>query len=98
MTVLLDEDLSTALAFRLRDHQVESVSGRGWQGVKNGKLLALVQEAGFQVFITADRNMRHQQQLDSYLFAVLVLSTNHWPTIRKNTQPIRDALSIAKAG
>jgi hypothetical protein len=44
----------------------------GWDGIKNGRLLALAQ-AEFQVFITGDRNLSFQQNLSGFSIAVLVL-------------------------
>jgi hypothetical protein len=44
----------------------------GWDGIKNGRLLALAQ-AEFQVFITGDRNLFFQQNLSGFSIAVLVL-------------------------
>jgi hypothetical protein len=44
----------------------------GWGGIKNGKLLALAQE-GFDVFLTADRNLSFQQNTTKFQIAVVVL-------------------------
>jgi len=54
-------------------HTVQTVPEAGWSGIKNGKLLALV--AGhFDVFLTIDQNIRHQQNLTSLPFAILFVS------------------------
>ena len=44
----------------------------GWDGIKNGRLLALAQ-ADFHVFITGDRNLSFQQNLPAFTIAVVVL-------------------------
>ena len=44
-----------------------------WAGIKNGRLLGLA-EREFEVFVTVDRNLRHQQHLPKYRIAVLVRS------------------------
>lgn len=44
----------------------------GWSGVKNGKLLALA-AASFDAFITVDKNLRYQQNLETLQVAVVVL-------------------------
>src|SRR2546423_685423 len=44
----------------------------GWAGIKNGALLTLA-EAGFDVFITVDRNLSFQQNLSGFNIAVLIL-------------------------
>jgi hypothetical protein len=56
----------------LPGHEVKTVQEMGWDGIKNGRLLALAQ-AEFQVFITGDRNLSFQQNLSGFSIAVLVL-------------------------
>lgn len=45
----------------------------GWPGVKNGALLALIQDSGFQIFGTCDQNLQFQQTLSAFSFAAVVL-------------------------
>lgn len=56
----------------LPGHEVKTVQDMGWDGIKNGRLLALAQ-AEFQVFITGDRNLSFQQNLSRIGLAVVVL-------------------------
>lgn len=57
----------------------------GWNGIKNGRLLALAQKE-FQVFITGDRNLSFQQHLPDFGIAVIVLQA---PSIRLvHTRPL----------
>ncbi len=72
MKVLLDECLDWRLGRELPGHEVKTVQDMGWDGVKNGRLLALAQ-AEFQVFITGDRNLSFQQNLSRISLAVVVL-------------------------
>jgi hypothetical protein len=70
--VLLDESLPRPLAALLSGHEVRTVAAAGWSGVENGELLRLA--AGhFDVFITADRNLEHQQNLRTLPLSVVVL-------------------------
>ncbi len=46
----------------------------GWSGIKNGRLLALMEAEGFEVFITGDRNLQFQQHLPVLRIAVVVLA------------------------
>ena len=72
MRVLLDENLPVSLARVLQPHDVSTVSGLGWSGVKNGELLR--RTAGkFDVLIKMDRNLRHQQQLANQPFGVILV-------------------------
>jgi predicted nuclease of predicted toxin-antitoxin system len=72
MKLLLDECLDWRLRRDLPGHDVKTVQEMGWNGIKNGRLLALAQ-AQFQVFITGDRNLSFQQNLPGFSIAVLVL-------------------------
>ena len=73
MRLLLDENLDWRLRRDLLDHQVESVPLIGWAGIENGELLKKAVEAGFDVLITMDTNMVHQQKLAKYPIAVVAL-------------------------
>jgi PIN like domain len=53
--VLLDEQLPRHLTRELRGHEVSTVQQKGWAGLKNGELLRRAADAGFEVFLTADR-------------------------------------------
>ena len=45
----------------------------GWQGKENGELLSLMEKENFDIFITADKNLRYQQNLSGYHVAVILL-------------------------
>lgn len=71
--MLLDENLPRKLArFFDPDADVLTVAGRGRAGLENGELLALVQEE-FDVFVTIDKSIPHQQDLSRFDLAVVVL-------------------------
>jgi hypothetical protein len=71
--VLLDECLPRKLKRALTGHEVKTVAESGWAGRKNGDLLRLAQER-FDVFITVDRNLAFQQDVDQFDIAVVVLA------------------------
>jgi predicted nuclease of predicted toxin-antitoxin system len=73
MRILLDENLDWRLKRDLSGHEVESVPGLGWAGIKNGALLRKAVENGFDALLTMDSNMPHQQDLSAYSIAVIVL-------------------------
>ncbi len=70
--VLLDENLPRQLKRALPELVVHTVPEMGWAGVKNGELLRLA-AAEFDVFLTADRNLPHQQTLDVLNLGVILL-------------------------
>jgi hypothetical protein len=73
MKVLLDECLPKKLKRLLSGHEVSTVPEMGWAGIKNGALLRLA-EPLFDVFITIDGNMRHQQNLAVIELGFIVLA------------------------
>lgn len=60
MRVLLDEDVPRPLKRELAAHDVWTVVEMGWASTKNGILLSRAADAGFEIFLTADRNLPHQ--------------------------------------
>jgi hypothetical protein len=59
----------------LPQHFITSVQAQGWSGVRNSELLQQAQSQ-FDLFITADQNIRYQQNLSGRRIAILELSTN----------------------
>lgn len=98
MRVLLDEDVPHPLVRALPDHDVRTVAGLGWSGIKNGELLNLVDKNQFDVFLTGDKNLRKQQRLKNRPFAVVVLSAINWTVIRKHLPTIAQAVDTARPG
>ncbi len=72
MRLLLDECVPKKLKNELPGHEVFTVPEMGWAGVKNGLLLRRAAER-FDVLITTDRNIEHQQNLSELGLAILVL-------------------------
>jgi len=80
--ILLDEQLPRQLAPYFVGHDVRTTQEQGWAGLKNGALLRQALAAGFEVFVTGDKNLEFQQNLKvSGLFVVvLVAPSNTWKT------------------
>ena len=72
MKILLDECIDRRFARELIGYEVKTVPQMDWASKKNGELMRLA-EAGFDVFITVDRNLSFQQNLPKYNIAVIVL-------------------------
>jgi len=74
MRLLLDECLPEDLAKKLVGHEVKTVPQAGWAGMSNGKLLHFIAISGqFEVFVTMDKNLPHQNQISDLRFAIVVL-------------------------
>lgn len=99
MRILLDESLPRPLARLLPGHEVRTVAQMGWSGTRNGPLLQLV-AADFDVVLTADQNLEHQQNLSILPIAVVVLvaATNRIESLRPLVPALLRALPTLKSG
>jgi hypothetical protein len=75
MRILLDECVPWPMYKLLVGHECTTAQKCGWGGIKNGELLRLA-ESRFDLFITADQNIRYQQNLTGFRIAILQLSSN----------------------
>ena len=73
LRILLDEQLPRVLAAEFPSHDVRTVQSQGWSGIKNGRLLQLARGAGFDAFLTADRGIEFEQNLDSSGIGIIML-------------------------
>lgn len=94
MRILLDESLPSELRTELSGHKVRTVQEMGWSSVKNGELLAR-SRGQFDVFLTADQNLRYQQNLRALpvAVAVLVAKTNRIQDLRPLIPALLEALA-----
>jgi hypothetical protein len=58
MLVLFDQGTPVPIRPFLVGHTVETTAQRGWDKLKNGELLEAAEEAGFEVLVTPDKNIR----------------------------------------
>jgi predicted nuclease of predicted toxin-antitoxin system len=97
MRILFDQGTPAPLKQHLPGHLVQTAHELGWSTLSNGDLIAAA-EGRFDVLITTDRNMRHQQSLAGRTVAVLVLPTTSWPKLRPRTTEIVAAVSAVEPG
>lgn len=99
MRVLLDECVPRKLRRELPDHEVRTVTEAGWNGTKNGALLALAAHH-FDVFLTVDANLQYQQNLSNLpISVILVLAySNDVDVLRPLMSRVRDILAAIEPG
>jgi hypothetical protein len=97
MNILLDECTPLVVKKRLPSRDIRTAQEMGWAGLKNGELLAAAEDQ-FDVFITTDKNLRHQQNLGKYRFAVLLLPSNQVPVVEAVIPAIEAALTTIRSG
>lgn len=97
--VLLDENLPRLLAQALSGVDVRTVAEVGWAGTKNGALLRLA-ETDFDIFVTADRNLPHQQALRTLSLGVIVLAagSTKLSDLKSLLPEIQEAVSGVRPG
>jgi hypothetical protein len=98
LKVIFDEDVPRKLAWSMPHHEIHSVVSMQWGGINNGALLDLIGREGFDVFLTGDKNMETQQQLQGRPFALLVMSAINWPVIKPHVHKISAAIDEAQPG
>ena len=75
MKILLDECVTKRLKKFLTEFEVFTVTESGWSGIKNGELLTLCIENGFDILLTIDKNLMFQQNLDKLSLTIIVLNS-----------------------
>ena len=73
MKILLDENLPEALKKEFIDFEIYSVTDMKWNSKKNGELLTLLDDNEFDVLITLDKNLKHQQNLTRFKTKIICL-------------------------
>ena len=91
MLILFDHVTPKGIARALVGHTITKAKDRGWDTFSNGDLLAAAEAAGFDVFVTADKNMRYQQNLAGRRIAIVVLGTPQWPVVKLHLEKIAAA-------
>jgi predicted nuclease of predicted toxin-antitoxin system len=76
MKVLLDENLPTDLRHFLAEHEVFTIAFMGWKGMRNGELLRRAAADGFDLMISRDAGIQHQQNLSNLPIAVILLPSH----------------------
>jgi len=95
--ILFDECMPQPLRRLLAEFEISTAQEMGWGRVKNGELLKRA-EGVFDVLLTADRQLKYQQNLKGRRLAILVLSTNRWPKVKAKVQEIISAIQSLSPG
>jgi hypothetical protein len=96
--ILFDHCTPKPLRRFLSGDEIRTCYEEGWATLRNGELLAAADAARFDIFITADRNLRSQQNLRSRQLAIIELPTNRLALIERLVPAIQQALNKAAPG
>ena len=98
MKVLLDENLDHRLRKNLGSNQVFTASYKGWDGLKNGKLLQACESDGFEVLLTGDQTLYYEQGMSRRQLAIVALSSVEWRILKDHLPQIVMAIDKAVPG
>ncbi len=98
MKVLFDQGTPVPLRRQLADHTIDTLYEQGWATLTNGSLLTMAEQAGYDVLVTTDQNLRYQQNLQGRRLAILVLGSTSWPRIREHVDAIQAAVDASTPG
>ena len=66
--------------------------------LKNGELLRQAEEAGYDLLLTSDKNIRYQQNPSDRKIAIVVMGNQQWPDVRLHLDRIAAAINGATPG
>ena len=98
MKVLFDQGVPVPLRRELKNHTIDTLYDRGWSDLENGDLLDAAEVDAYEVLVTTDQNIKHQQNLAGRKIAVVDLLSTAWPKIKGRISDIADAVTAAKPG
>lgn len=99
MKLLLDECVPRRLRREFPDHEVFTIDQAGFKGLKNGKLISAAAEF-YEVLVTVDKSIEHQQRIADLPNAILVLSarTNRFVSLSPLLPKANEALERIEVG
>ena len=98
MRILFDHGTPLPLRSFLTGHSITRTQDMGWDRLSNGELLTAAEQAGFELLLTTDKNIRYQQNLAGRTIAIAVLGTSQWPVLRLHVQQVVAAVNAATPG
>lgn len=98
MLILFDQATPFPLHKFLAGHLIKTAYQQGWSTFLNGDLLRVVEESGFDLLLTAGKNLAYQQNLANLKIAVVVLGKNRWSLIEPEVDRIAATVNAALPG
>ena len=98
MKILLDNGAPKPIARSLTGHEITYARKIGWHEMENGELIQKAEEAGYEVLLSTDKNIRYQQNLTGRTIALIVLGNQQWPIVRLYLDKIAAAVNACTPG
>jgi hypothetical protein len=96
--VLFDQGTPVPLRLVIAQHSVSTAYELSWSILKNGELLQAAEDAGFELLVTTDANLKYQQNLSTRKISVVVLPSTSWPRIRAVSAQVIAAVDASSTG
>jgi predicted nuclease of predicted toxin-antitoxin system len=99
LRILFDKNVPVGVGRFLSKHEVHTVVDLKWHPqLENGELLNAAEASGFHVMITADQNIRYQQNLTGRKLSLVALGSNIWPIVQKHREEITATVNATTPG
>ena len=98
MRILFDYGTPKPIARSLAGHEFAHARRIGWHELKNGELIQRAEEAGYEVLLSTDKNIRYQQNLSRRKIALVVLGNQQWPLVKLHLDRVVAAVNAATPG
>ena len=98
MLVLFDHGTPAPLRRFLAGHSVVTAYELRWATLKNGVLLQSAELAGYELLITTDKSLFHQQNLHGRKIAIIAMGQANWPIVKTHIAQIIAAINVAVPG
>jgi hypothetical protein len=82
----------------LGGHEITRARQIGWHELENGELIQRAEEAGYDLLLSTDKNIRYQQNLSNRKIALVVLSSQQWPDVQLHLDKIAATVNAASPG
>ena len=98
MRILFDNGTPRPIERCLTGHEISHARRIGWHELENGELIEKAEQAGYDVLLSTDQNIRYQQNLTRRKLAIVVLTEQQWPNVQRHLEKIAAAVNAATPG
>ena|ERR1035437_7752339 len=98
MSIIFDQATPVPIRPYLEGRTIRTAAQLGWDKLRNGDLLTAAEDAGFDLLLTTDKNIRYQQNLAGRKIAIVVLGQQQWPQLRPHVRRVVEAVNSATPG
>ena len=98
MKLLFDQGTPAPLRRYPPGHSVDTLAEKGWSAKGNGELLDFAERDGYEVLVTTDQSLPHQQNLARWRVGLVVLLSTDWSQVRRRTEEIAKVIEAVRPG